>query len=112
MFGFLKKKLSESVEKLTDKVKVAKAPEAVKAVKTEKKPSEAKVKKKPKPDIKKEVKKKEPEKKPETPPKTEEARLRQKMGSWKHGLRSKEAIEEQRALSRMMREAREFLRSI
>lgn len=47
-----------------------------------------------------------------TLPKTEEARLRQKMGSWKHGLRSKEAIEEQRALSRMMREAREFLRSI
>jgi hypothetical protein len=45
-------------------------------------------------------------------PKTEEGRLCQKMGSWKHGMRSKEAIEERRALRKMMREYKDTLRSI
>jgi hypothetical protein len=45
-------------------------------------------------------------------PKTEEGRLRQKMGSWKHGMRSKEAIEERRALREMMKEYKDTLRSI
>ncbi len=41
-------------------------------------------------------------------PKTEEGRLRQKMGSWKHGLRSKEAIEERRALREIMKDCKKF----
>lgn len=34
---------------------------------------------------------------------SESGRLAQKMGSWKHGLRSKEAVEEKRAFRSMMK---------
>lgn len=36
-------------------------------------------------------------------PKTEEGKMRQKMGSWKHGLRSKETILERDALRKMIK---------
>lgn len=36
-------------------------------------------------------------------PKTQGGKLKQKMGSWKHGLRSKEAIAEARAVSKMIK---------
>ncbi len=35
--------------------------------------------------------------------KTPEGKMRQKMGSWKHGLRSKEANEERRAVRNMIK---------
>ena len=35
--------------------------------------------------------------------KTDEGKLRQKMASWKHGLRSKEAIAEQRQIRQLIR---------
>jgi hypothetical protein len=41
-------------------------------------------------------------------PKTEEGKLRQKMGSWKHGLRSKEAIADKRAMHEMMKGYKRF----
>ena len=41
--------------------------------------------------------------------KTEEGKLRQKMASWKHGLRSKEAIAEKRAFREMVRECKSLL---
>lgn len=44
--------------------------------------------------------------------KTAEGKLRQKMASWKHGRRSKEAIEENRMLRDFMRSSGEFLREI
>lgn len=37
-------------------------------------------------------------------PKTEEGRIRQKMGSWKHGMRSQEAIAERRAIRKIVKE--------
>ena len=42
-------------------------------------------------------------------PKTEEGRQRQKMGSWKHGMRSKEVIEETKELRDSMRQAAQFI---
>lgn len=45
-------------------------------------------------------------------PKTAEGRLKQKMASWKHGLRSKEAIEEQKAIRLMMRYGKDFLNTL
>ncbi len=41
-------------------------------------------------------------------PKTEEGKLRQTMGSWKHGLRSKEGIAEKCALREMMKSCKKF----
>ena len=58
MFGFLKKKLSESVEKLSEKIRKKEAEAPVEKIEEVKKPIE-------KPEPKKEVKK--PEKKPEAP---------------------------------------------
>lgn len=43
--------------------------------------------------------------------KTEEGKLRQKMGSWKHGMRSKEAIAERRDLRQMMKDVKENIDS-
>jgi hypothetical protein len=43
-------------------------------------------------------------------PKTEEGKMRQKMGSWKHGLRSKEAIAEKSEIRNMMKHYKEILR--
>ena len=43
---------------------------------------------------------------------TMEGKLRQKMASWKHGMRSREAIEERRALRAMMNEHKHMLREI
>ncbi|MCE5315985.1 MAG: hypothetical protein LLG04_01300 [Parachlamydia sp.] len=42
--------------------------------------------------------------------KTPEGKLRQKMASWKHGMRSREAIEERRALRAMMNEHKQLLK--
>jgi len=42
-------------------------------------------------------------------PKTETGKMRQKMGSWKHGLRSKEAIAERRAIRDMIRRCKTVL---
>lgn len=42
-------------------------------------------------------------------PKTEEGRIRQKMGSWKHGLRSKEAIAERLATRNLIRHCKNVL---
>jgi len=36
--------------------------------------------------------------------KTDEGKLKQKMASWKHGLRSKEAIEERKAFRAMVKQ--------
>ena len=41
-------------------------------------------------------------------PKTKEGKLREKMGSWKHGRRSKEAIEERRLLRKLLKESKEI----
>lgn len=43
-------------------------------------------------------------------PKTEEGKLRVKMANWKHGMRSKEAIEERREFREMVRGYKEALR--
>ncbi len=39
-------------------------------------------------------------------PKTEKGKFRQKMGSWRHGRRSKEAADEQRAISLVLKECK------
>jgi hypothetical protein len=44
--------------------------------------------------------------------KTEEGKLRQKMASWKHGLRSKEAIAEAKLLRSLLNDSRELVNSI
>lgn len=44
--------------------------------------------------------------------KTPEGKLRQKMASWKHGLQSKEAIAERKALRQMIREHKKQLKEI
>lgn len=41
--------------------------------------------------------------------KTPEGKLRQKMASWKHGMRSKEAIEERRQIRAFMKESRQLI---
>lgn len=41
--------------------------------------------------------------------KTEEGKLRQKMGSWKHGMCSKEAIEERRQIRKMIKQHKETM---
>lgn len=42
-------------------------------------------------------------------PKTEEGKLRQKMASWKHGMRSKEAIAERCKLREFMKATKKLL---
>lgn len=42
-------------------------------------------------------------------PRTEAGKLRQKMGSWKHGLRSKETFAEKRAIRDMIRSSKALL---
>lgn len=44
--------------------------------------------------------------------KTPEGKYRQKMASWKHGLRSKEAIEERRAFRAMMKQHKDSLEEL
>jgi hypothetical protein len=44
--------------------------------------------------------------------KTAEGKTRQKMGSWKHGLRSKEAIEENRRIREMINQSKQTISSI
>jgi hypothetical protein len=44
-----------------------------------------------------------------TGPKTEEGRLRQHMASWKHGMRSKAAIEEARQMREYIRQCKQAL---
>jgi hypothetical protein len=45
-------------------------------------------------------------------PKTEEGKLRQKMGSWKHVMRSKQAIAERQAFRKMMQNYKSILSNI
>lgn len=45
-------------------------------------------------------------------PKTEAGKLRQKMGSWKHGMRSKEAMEERSKLRELIKEYRNLLKNL
>lgn len=45
-------------------------------------------------------------------PKTEAGKLRQKMASWKHGLRSKEAIAERRAIREFIKESKRMLATV
>lgn len=45
-------------------------------------------------------------------PKTETGQLNQKMGSWKHGLRSKDAIVERYAIGDMIRQCKNLLKKI
>lgn len=45
-------------------------------------------------------------------PKTETGKMRQKMGGWKHGLRSKEAIEKRRTIRNMIKQDKNFLNGI
>lgn len=45
-------------------------------------------------------------------PKTEEGKLRQKMASWKHGMRSKEAIAERRTTRELIGRCKNFLYGI
>ena len=42
-------------------------------------------------------------------PKTEEGRLRQHMSNWKHGMRSKAAIEENRQMREFIRQCKQTL---
>ncbi len=42
-------------------------------------------------------------------PKTEEGKLRQKMGSWKHGMRSKEATAERRTIREIVKDYKNAL---
>jgi hypothetical protein len=44
--------------------------------------------------------------------KTEIGKLKQKMASWKHGLYSKEALEERRFFRKMLKENKKYLNSI
>jgi len=44
--------------------------------------------------------------------KTPEGKLRQKMASWKHGRRSKEALEEARQLREMIKESKKLIAEI
>lgn len=44
-----------------------------------------------------------------TGPKTEEGRLRQHMANWKHGMRSKEAIEENRKIREYIRQCKQAI---
>ena len=44
-----------------------------------------------------------------TGPKTKEGKLRQKMANWKHGMCSKEALEERRILAKLLRESKDLL---
>lgn len=41
-------------------------------------------------------------------PRTQEGKLRQKMANWKHGMRSKEAIEERRKIVKLIRKSKEL----
>jgi hypothetical protein len=45
-------------------------------------------------------------------PKTEAGKLRQKMGSWKHGLRSKEVREEVRSLRLFLKQSKKELQNL
>lgn len=45
-------------------------------------------------------------------PKTEEGKLRQKMGPWKHGMYSKEAREEARLSREMIKESKRLIEGI
>ncbi len=47
-----------------------------------------------------------------TGPKTEAGKLRQKMGSWKHGKCSKETIEERRQLSKLLKDCKQLIASV
>lgn len=42
-------------------------------------------------------------------PKTKEGKQRQKMANWKHGMRSKEAIEEKRQVRKLIRISKQSL---
>ncbi len=42
-------------------------------------------------------------------PKTKEGKFRQKMASWKHGLRSKERIQERREIQHLIKKAKELI---
>lgn len=42
-------------------------------------------------------------------PKTEGGKMRQKMGSWKHGLRSKEAMSKRHAIQELIRHCKNVL---
>lgn len=44
--------------------------------------------------------------------KTANGKLNQKMASWKHGLYSKETIEEKKSFKKMLKEQKDFLRII
>ena len=44
-------------------------------------------------------------------PKTTQGRLKQKMASWKYGLRSKEALEERRGIRKIIKDSRECLKN-
>lgn len=41
--------------------------------------------------------------------KTEEGKRRQKMASWKHGMRSKEALEENKEVRQLIKSSKEYL---
>jgi hypothetical protein len=45
-------------------------------------------------------------------PKTEAGKMRQKIGSWKHGLRSKEALEERRTIHDMICREKKLLNEV
>lgn len=45
-------------------------------------------------------------------PKTEEGKLRQKMASWKHGMCSKEAIEESRRMRQFIKESKQLIAGV
>ena len=44
--------------------------------------------------------------------KTPEGKIKQKMASWKHGLRSRESIKEKQCVREMIRKSKELLDSI
>ncbi len=44
--------------------------------------------------------------------KTANGKSKQKMASWKHGVYSKEAIEERRNFKKMIKEQKDFLRTV
>lgn len=44
--------------------------------------------------------------------KTKEGKLRQKMASWKHGRRSKEALEENRFVRDMIKKSKQLIASV
>lgn len=45
-------------------------------------------------------------------PKTEEGRRRQNMANWRHGMRSKEAIEESRRMRDFIKESKRLIASV